>query len=199
MFIATERQQRILELLQVQKTLKIKDLVEQLRVSPMTIHRDLRQLDNAGLAKKVHGGVTRVRAFLPKGSQFEACSLCNKPSLARTAFIIHGTSGEQLHACCSHCGLLLLSRQEAGIQALTTGFLYGQIVSAQQATYLVESSVVLCCVPSVLSFSNQEDARRFQQGFGGQVMDLRQAQQHLHNAMAFMPKHHHFGKVMDSP
>ena len=46
--ISTDRQQKILELLQERKTLKIQELVEQLQVSPMTVHRDLHRLAKAG-------------------------------------------------------------------------------------------------------------------------------------------------------
>jgi DeoR family transcriptional regulator, copper-sensing transcriptional repressor len=182
--ISTERQQTILELLRERKTLNIQELVEHLKVSPMTVHRDLRSLASAGLVKKVHGGVTRAHAFPANRVHLDGCTLCNKPVLARTAFIIHATDGDLLRACCPHCGLLLLPKQQAGAQALTADFLCGQIGSAQQATYLVESSVVLCCTPSVLSFASRGDAQRFQQGFGGQVMDFRQTQQHLQEVMA---------------
>ena len=45
--ISTDRQQKILELLRERKTLKIQELVEQLKVSPMTVHRDLHRLAKA--------------------------------------------------------------------------------------------------------------------------------------------------------
>jgi hypothetical protein len=42
-----------------------------------------------------------------------------------------------------------------------------------------------------LSYASRGDAERFQQGFGGQVMDAIQAQQYLQKVMALDTGHHH--------
>jgi DeoR family transcriptional regulator, copper-sensing transcriptional repressor len=189
--IAAERQHKILELLRERKTLKIQELVDQLKVSPMTIHRDLRRLTSAGLVTKVHGGVTLARGFPTHRAHSNSCALCGNPVPVRTALIIHGSGGETLYACCPHCGLILLSRQEGSVMAMTADFLYGQMARVQEAIYLVESTVNICCSPSVLSFARQKDAQRFQRGFGGQMMDFIQAQQYLQDTMVFDLKRHH--------
>jgi DeoR/GlpR family transcriptional regulator of sugar metabolism len=189
-FIPAQRQQKILELLQERKTLKIHELVDQFKVSPMTIHRDLRHLNSAGLATKTHGGVTLARGFPTHTVHSNSCALCGNPVPTRTALIIHGSSGESIHTCCPHCGLILLARQEGSLIAMTADFLYGQMASVQEAIYLVESTVSTCCTPSVLSFIRQKDAQRFQQGFGGQVMNFDQAQQYVQDAMVMGRKQH---------
>lgn len=193
MSISTERQQRILELLREWEMLTIQDLVERLQVSPMTVHRDLRNLASAGLVTKIHGGVSRARGFPASGSFFENCALYGKPALVRMAMVIRGAGSELLRACSPHCGLLLVHEQQADALVFTTDFLYGHMVSAQQAASLVDCQGTLCCKPSVLSFASHEDARRFQQGFGGHVMDLEQALQHLQEGTPLNLKHHHPG------
>lgn len=48
-------------------------------------------------------------------------------------------------------------------------FLYGRMVCALQATYVVASRIQLCCVPSILAFVSRADADGFRRGFGGKV------------------------------
>ena len=54
-------------------------------------------------------------------------------------------------------------------ELMATDFLYGRVMDARRATFLIHSSVKLCCSPSVLCFENPEYAERFHQGFGGQI------------------------------
>jgi len=42
-------------------------------------------------------------------------------------------------------------------------------------------------MPSVLTFGSRADAERFQQGFGGALMDFAQAQQHLRGSHLIHP------------
>jgi hypothetical protein len=58
------------------------------------------------------------------------------------------------------------------------------MISASEASYLVDSEISLCCCPGILAFANLQDAVRFQRGFGGEVMDLMQAQHQLRHRMA---------------
>lgn len=52
----TPRQQQVLDLLDGQGYVRISDLAERFGVNPMTIHRDLRALDQLGLVERLHGG-----------------------------------------------------------------------------------------------------------------------------------------------
>jgi DeoR/GlpR family transcriptional regulator of sugar metabolism len=54
--LTDERRHRILERLQVQGRVLASDLVAEFGVSPDTVRRDLRDLDEAGMLRRVHGG-----------------------------------------------------------------------------------------------------------------------------------------------
>lgn len=54
--LTEERHRRILDHLRVQGRVLSSDLARELEVSPDTIRRDLRELDEAGLLRRVHGG-----------------------------------------------------------------------------------------------------------------------------------------------
>lgn len=62
-----ERQQLIVNLLVEDKTVDVDDLAARFSVSKMTIHRDLDDLEQAGVLRKVRGGAT-----IDAGTQFES-------------------------------------------------------------------------------------------------------------------------------
>lgn len=55
MSTAADRQQKILDLVQARKKVKVSDLTEQMQVSPVTIRKDLNQLEARHLLKRNHG------------------------------------------------------------------------------------------------------------------------------------------------
>lgn len=176
-----DRETKILELLQKNGKASIQDLVEAFGVSNMTIHRDLNKLEEAGRVQKKHGGVVLTdRAYSAGGF---ACDMCGKPVSDRTMFLINLESGEQKRACCSHCGLMIQSRLNEAWQSLTVDYLHGHMVSATQAFYVMGSDVSICCVPSLLSFGSRQEAEKFQKGFGGMLVTMDEAVQHLISMM----------------
>lgn len=62
-----ERQQSIINLLVENKTVDLDELADRFAVSRMTIHRDLDDLEQAGVLRKVRGGAT-----IDAGTQFES-------------------------------------------------------------------------------------------------------------------------------
>jgi DeoR family transcriptional regulator, copper-sensing transcriptional repressor len=171
------RQSQILEWLQETSTLTIEQLAERLQVSIMTVHRDLNELARTGRVAKVHGGVTLPSSI--STSSPATCALCEMHVNGRTTFGIQTQSGDQLQSCCPHCGFLLLGGLKNVTSVLVRDFLYGRMINAWQASYLLESDVQLCCLPSVLCFANRTDAKRFQSGFKGRIADFTETQHEL--------------------
>lgn len=62
-----DRQQAIMDLLVAQGAVDLDDLVSRFAVSRMTIHRDLDDLETAGLLRKIRGGAT-----IEAGTRFES-------------------------------------------------------------------------------------------------------------------------------
>lgn len=172
------RRQKILTWLHEQKSLPIDELVSRLSVSAMTIHRDLDVLAEEGRVRKSYGHVALIPARAESPS-IDTCAMCRTAVAPRTAFTIHLPHNELLTACCPHCGLLLLSQHTEAFSALTRDFLYGRVVNAMQAVYVLESRIHLCCVPGVLCFVNAEDAGDFQRGFGGTLMTFEDITRYL--------------------
>ena len=60
--------------------------------------------------------------------------------------------------------------------ALARDFLFGRMVNAFDASYVIDADVRLCCVPSTICFATAADAERFERGFGGRVTTYATAQ-----------------------
>ncbi len=170
-----ERERQILDLLTARGSASIEELAHMCSVSTMTIHRDLQRLEKTGRIQKRHGGVILAENPLSPS----ACAMCGKISSGKQMFILHLASGEKKHACCAHCGLMLLTTSQDVWQSLTTDFLHGHMISAGQAIYLIGSNLTVCCVPTILTFGSASEAERFQRGFGGRIATMQEAARSL--------------------
>jgi DeoR family transcriptional regulator, copper-sensing transcriptional repressor len=177
--IPSERQQQIVTWLRTEKRLTIKQLVERLDVSGMTIHRDLDRLAMDGQVVKVHGGAELASSEKPMMAGTAVCQLCGGGVMERTAFTVMKQGGEKVYACCPHCGILLLQQLDGVDSALAPDFLYGRPVNVFQAYFVIGSEVRVCCLPSTICFATRSDAEKFQRGFGGDVFDFEGAETHL--------------------
>jgi len=175
----TERQQALYEWLQNKHLITITEIQEHLGISPATAYRDAKALVQEGAAVKTANGIKLTPAAAENGK----CAFCGGEINERGAFIFQLQDGSQRKACCPHCGLMALKNMDA-VSALASDFLYGRMVNVRQAVFLLESSVNLCCSPSVLCFINEEDARRFQSGFGGNICSLEKATELVGKMMA---------------
>ncbi|MGY3052026.1 DeoR family transcriptional regulator of aga operon [Pedobacter sp. UYEF25] len=59
----TERHQFILDRLQTDQFIQVVDLCDELKVSPVTIRKDLQLLENKGLLFRTHGGATQSNPY----------------------------------------------------------------------------------------------------------------------------------------
>jgi DNA-binding Lrp family transcriptional regulator len=170
------RRQQILNWLEQEGSLSIRELEARLSISHMTVHRDLDKLAKQRLIQKVRSGAILAER---QEEQHKICAMCAGRISRRLEFIIMRKGEAQVRACCPHCGILLLSNKVEEESALARDYLYGRMVNVYQAYYVIASDVRLCCVPTVLCFASISDAEKFSVGFSGQVMDFSQALIHL--------------------
>ncbi|STY44163.1 Glycerol-3-phosphate regulon repressor [Listeria grayi] len=85
-----ERQQLILTLLKEAGTVKTQELVSRLDTSESTIRRDLDELEEANMLKRVHGGATLLTDFRlePSMTEKSAINIQSKKRLLVTALIL---------------------------------------------------------------------------------------------------------------
>jgi hypothetical protein len=178
----TPRQQQILDMLASKNRLAIAEIRKFFNVSTATAYRDANRLVDLGLAYRTHGGLQRENTSLPILNQGR-CVFCGGSINPRTLFTIHVNDVTVLPACCAHCGFMALATHPESISAMTVDFIYGRMVNVRNAAYLVESIVNFCCTPSVLCFSTPDEAIRFQQGFGGKLLDFGQTQNFITHSM----------------
>ncbi len=179
MMTPTERREQMMVWLREDHLIRIDDLARRLNVSQMTVHRDLDALVETGQVEKVHGA---ARLPDPNRVTAETCRLCGMPTPTRFHFVITTLDNQTLTACCAHCGFLLLDTLPNVLSTLLKDFIYSKIINARQAYFVLESRISICCEPSVLAFASETDARDFQKGFGGQVMDFEKTRAYLHKA-----------------
>ncbi len=181
MVTLTDRQNQLYELLQTRQRISTEEIKSHFAISSATASRDIHALVLAGMATKVSHG---VKLNPPAEQPFHEmkCAYCGATLKERTIFMIQMQDGSQKNACCCHCGLMALDRPGTE-SALASDFLYGRMVNARQAVYVLGSSVSLCCEPSVLCFSNEGEANLFQKGFGGKLCTMPEAITELQGLM----------------
>ena len=164
------RQQQLLDMLHTRLKLSTEEIKRSFSISAATASRDIHALILAGEAVQIGHGIKLAPLSEPV-IQERKCFYCGGMVNDRTVFIIQMEDGSQRNACCPHCGLMAID-QPGTQNALARDFIYGRMVNANQAIYVLGSTVNLCCEPSVLSFNSQEEALRFQKGFGGKTYSL---------------------------
>jgi DeoR/GlpR family transcriptional regulator of sugar metabolism len=83
MQLAEERQQHIIDTVQQQGRVLAAELAQRFQTSEDTIRRDLRELDAAGLLRRVHGGAMRRGGAEPSFGQRQDAAAARKSMLGR--------------------------------------------------------------------------------------------------------------------
>jgi len=195
---SVQRRKEILEVIQKQGGISVGEIAERFAVSRMTGHRDLEYLERRGAIKRIFGGAVPVgdkeTASAPAAGmspsvgtspeRAKTCIVCQRPVAQNLLYALTLRSGEQRFACCPHCGISshLVLRDEVSM-AMTADYLSGRQHPARQSFFLLGSAAAPCCHPSMLTFQDEEMARRFQAGFGGTLGRLEDAVTFLQEAM----------------
>jgi len=119
----------------------------------------------------------------------EKCEFCLRPLQEKTRYRIHLQNGETKQVCCPRCGLHFQAGRSDVAGAEVTDYESGQVLPAEEATFVENSSVMLCCktpmqrdrnggqfelswdrcMPSLIAFQSPNEAERFRQRNGGTV------------------------------
>jgi len=197
---ATQRRKELLAMILDKGGLSLKEITEQFDVSKMTIHRDLDVLESRGLIRRIFGGAVPAddaKATLPAAAPspssvrsthpfqpMDTCLVCLRPVTQHLLYGITLTTSEQYFACCPHCGLSAHLRHKENItSAMTADFISGRPHPAHRSFFLMGSTAAPCCTPSILTFESEEQAKRFQAGFGGTIGSLQAALEFLEEEM----------------
>ncbi len=184
-----DRKKKILEILEEKGEVTVKELSNVFNVSEMTIYRDIKQLEKQGLIKRKHGSVLLGSVDNVDEKLIKTCPICEKPITRVHPYRIVIKGVRTVEACCEHCGLMLHNRYEdEEVSAITYDFITEKPVNVLDAYYVVGSSAVPCCSPSVIPFISKEDAEKFQRGFGGKVMNFIEAYKEILNRMSLNVK-----------
>ncbi|PAV31695.1 transcriptional regulator [Virgibacillus profundi] len=186
-----ERQNRIKDRIQEKRNIKIAELSQELGVSEMTIHRDIKPLINEGFVVKTFGGITLAGDYQDIASNTKECVICNKDTDERLAYRLILPNNRIEMTCCAHCGLI--RHRQLGdevIQAICHDFFKQTTISASITWYVMNTSVHMgCCQPQALTFEWKEHAEKFVKGFGGEVYSFYEAMEYLYKKMNGSEKH----------
>lgn len=184
--LPVERLARIKEIVLEKENVKIAELSEELKVSEMTIHRDVKQLVDEGFVVKTFGGISLAQTSTNQQvTQNSSCVLCHRPINDRFAYQLHLANNRTERACCSHCGIIRqLQLADQVVQAITYDFFTGTTMGANIAYFVVNPSVqITCCQPQVLAFDSKDNAEKFVKGFGGDAYNLEQTLEEISKHM----------------
>lgn len=180
-----ERKNKIKELIQERRAMKISDLSREIGVSEMTIHRDLKPLIAEGFAVKTFGGIIASQNQVKVENSSIICDYCHRPLNDRLAYRIFLEDSTMIAACCAHCGLLKHRQvKEQVTHAICRDLILQTTINASSAWFVMDTSIHIgCCEPQILTFEHKEHATKFVKGFGGEVYSFNEAMEVIYKKM----------------
>ena len=79
------RQNRILNQLEVNPRIRVNEMADDLGVSTETVRRDLVELDNAGRIQRTYGGAVSIKTFEPALAERSTLHVSAREDIARIA------------------------------------------------------------------------------------------------------------------
>lgn len=89
----TQRHEQILSILEVNPSIRVAEMAEELGVSSETVRRDLTELDESGRIKRTYGGAVRTQAFEPALAERLQLHTREREQIARRAVERIGDAG----------------------------------------------------------------------------------------------------------
>ncbi len=141
----------------------------------------------------------------------QLCQACRRPLHSETSYQVTLENGDVKKLCCPRCGLHFQTGRDDVAGARTTDYPTGKLIAADQAFYVENSSVMLCCsldklqrdrsggqyglrwdrcLPSLVSFEKREEAERFLQERGGALKTLAQVRDEPDFSKPLIPMAH---------
>ncbi|MGZ3494051.1 MAG: nitrous oxide reductase accessory protein NosL [Thermodesulfobacteriota bacterium] len=108
----------------------------------------------------------------------QGCSICGMDvsKYTHVKYVVTGTDGKTYTTCGVQCGLTLQIRLGDKFKsAMATDLITHREVEASKAFYVYKSSVITDMAPGFIAFSTKEKAENFAKGFGGKLVNHREA------------------------
>ena len=106
------------------------------------------------------------------------CAMCGMDlsKYTHTRYEVAAKGGTLYRTCGVQCGLILqLNLGDRFDHATATGLLTHKKLASDKAWYVFHSSVITDMAPGFIAFTSKENAQRFIKGFGGQLMNYKDA------------------------
>jgi hypothetical protein len=134
------------------------------------------------------------------------CAVCQRPLHRAVSFTLQSAKGRNLETCCPRCGLRYIIDGNA-TPLWATDFSDGKQIPAKEAFYLEGSHIMECCAsptlrgehgivcemhfdrcqPSLVTFTDYAEAKRYQAQQGGHIIRYEEAFISVQRQMGMLP------------